>query len=317
MGGFWRPALNKLNEMQAFVTVADTGSMSEAARQLGAAKSMVSQRMAQLEKRLGSTLLERGRQARLTESGEVFYRYCQRILAEVDEAEEAVQAFGASVSGTLRLAAPMAFSVRYLAPVLADFAARYPQLRLDVEVDDRRVNLHEERYDAAIRIGELPDSSLVAKTITANRHIICASPAYLAAHGTPQTPQELARHFAIHYVNREPHGTWTLPVNAGLESFRVRGRMRTNSGHQLMAAARAGLGLTILPTFLAAPDIVSGELVEVLAPHAPRGGNISMVYRRSQRASPKLQALADFLGERLGNPPPWERMLADHAAARR
>ena len=282
----WIYNVNKLCEMHSFVTVVDTGSISEAARRMGVAKSMVSQRLQQLEKRLGSILLERGRHARLTESGEVFYRYCVRILADVDDAEGAVQTLQSSLHGSLRIAAPMAFSIRYLTPILSSFAVRYPQLQLDVDFDDRHVNLHEERYDAAIRIGELPDSSLVAKTITPNRHIICASPDYLAAHGTPQTPQELSRHFAMLYVNREPHGMWTLPVNNALESFRVRCRLRTNNAHQLMEAAKAGMGLAILPTFLAAQSIVAGELQEVLAPYAPRGGNISAVYRQSLRGSP-------------------------------
>ncbi|MDI3273707.1 LysR family transcriptional regulator [Pseudomonas sp. MDT1-16] len=305
--------MNKLSEMHSFVMVADTGSISEAARHLGTVKSMVCQRIQKLEKRLGSILLERGRQARLTESGEVFYRYCVRILADVEDAEDAVLASQSSLRGSLRLTAPMAFSIRYLAPILSSFAVRYPELRLDVEFDDRHVNLHEETFDAAIRIGELPDSSLVAKTITPNRHIICASPAYLAAHGTPQIPQELAQHFAMLYVNREPHARWVLPVNNALESFPVRCRMRTNNGHQLMEAAKAGMGLAILPTFLAAQAIVAGELKEVLAPYAPRGGNISAVYRRSQRASPKLHALISFLSEQIGSPPVWDQMLVAHS----
>ncbi|MHC8410751.1 LysR family transcriptional regulator [Pseudomonas sp. Hz4] len=305
--------MNKLSEMHSFVMVADTGSISEAARRLGTAKSIVCQRIQKLEKRLDSILLERGRQARLTESGEVFYRYCVRILTDVEDAEDAVLTSQSSLRGSLRIAAPMAFSIRYLTPILSSFAMLYPELRLDVEYDDRNVNLHEEKFDAAIRIGELPDSSLIARTITANRHIICASPAYLAAHGTPQLPQDLAQHFAMLYVNREPLGRWTLPVNNTLESFPVRCRMRTNNGHQLMEAAKAGMGLAILPTFLAAPDIVAGELEEVLAPYAPRGGNFSMVYRRSQRASPKLQALINFLIEQIGSPPVWEQMLAAHS----
>lgn len=304
--------MNKLSEMHAFVTVADVGSISEAARRLGTAKSMVSQRIQQLEKRLGSTLLERGRPARLTESGEVFYRHCISILAEVEEAENAVFTSQLTVRGGLRVAVPMAFGLRYLTPILASFARQYPELDLDLEFDDRRVNLHEDGFDAAIRIGELPDSSLVARTITPNRHIICASPDYLSAHGTPQTPQDLAQHFAMLYVNREPHGMWTLPVNNTLESFRVRCRMRTNCGDQLMEAAKAGLGLAILPTFLAAEAIVGGELREVLEPYAPRGGNISVVYRQSYRTLPKLRALSNFLSEQIGNPPIWEQMLTTH-----
>lgn len=304
--------MNKLSEMQNFVTVADTGSISEAARRLGTSKSTICQRIQQLEKRLGSILLERGRQTRLTESGEVFYRHCISILADVEDAENAVLTSQSTVRGSLRVAVPMAFGMRYLTPILASFARQYPELDLDVEFDDRRVNLHEEGFDAALRIGELPDSSLVAKTITPNRHIICASPDYLNAHGTPHIPQDLAQHYAMLYVNREPHGMWTLPVNNTLESFRVRCRMRTNCGHQLMEGAKAGLGLAILPTFLAAQAIVDGELREVLEPYAPRGGNISVVYRQSQRTSPKLRALGSFLSDQIGNPPIWDQMLTAH-----
>jgi len=302
--------MNKLSEMHAFVAVVDTGSISEAARRLGTAKSMVSKRIQQLEKRLGSILLERGRHTRLTESGEVFYRHCTAILVDIENAENAVLTSQSIVRGNLRIAAPMAFGKRYLTPILASFAKQYPELCLDIEFDDRRVNLHEEGFDAAVRIGELPDSSLMAKIITPNRHIICASPDYLNAHGTPQVPQELAQHFAVLYVNREPHGMWTLPVDDTLESFRVRCRMRTNCGDQLMEAAKAGLGLAILPTFLAAQAIVNGELIEVLESYAPRGGNISVVYRQSNKTVAKLHALSNCLSEQIGNPPIWDQLLA-------
>lgn len=152
--------------MHAFVAVVDTGSISEAARRLGTAKSMTSKRIQQLEKRLGSILLERGRQTRLTGSGEVSYRHCMGILADIETAENAVLTSQSIVRGSLRIAAPMAFGRRYLTPILAAFARQYPELYLDIEFDDRRVNLHEEGFDAAVRIGELPDSSLMAKIIT-------------------------------------------------------------------------------------------------------------------------------------------------------
>lgn len=304
--------MNKLSEMHSFVAVVDAGSISEAARRMGTAKSVVSQRIQNLEKRLGGSLLERGRHTRLTESGGIFYRHCIGILADVEAAESAVLISQATVRGSLRVAAPMAFGTRYLTPILSSFAKHYPELELDVEFDDRLVNLQEEGFDVAVRIGELPDSSLVAKAITPNRHVICASPDYLSIHGTPLTPQELTKHFAMLYVNREPHGMWSLPVNNALSSFRVRCRMRTNCGHQLMEAAKAGLGLAILPTFLAAQPIVDGELIEVLEPYAPRGGNISVVYRQSQKNSSKLLALSSFLGEEIGNPPIWDQILDAH-----
>lgn len=307
-----RCTVNKLSEMHSFVTVVDTGSISEAARRMGTVKSVVSQRIQNLEKRLGGSLLERGRYTRLTESGEIFYRHCISILADIEDAENAVLTSQSTVRGSLRIAAPMAFGMRYLTPILSSFAKHHPELELDVEFDDRRVNMQEDGFDAAIRIGELPDSSLVARAITPNRHVICASPDYLNIHGTPLIPQELTNHFAMLYANREPHGMWSLPVNDALESFRVRCRMRTNCGYQLMEAAKAGLGLAILPTFLAAQAIADGELLQVLEPYAPRGGNISVVYRQSQKTSFKLDALSSFLGERIGNPPIWDQILDAH-----
>ncbi|QOY69151.1 LysR family transcriptional regulator [Pseudomonas sp. OST1909] len=301
--------MNKLAEMQCFVVTVDTGSISEAARRLGTAKSVVSQRIRQLEKRLGIIFFDRGRQVSPTEAGKVFYQHCVRILADVEHAEEAILAFTSELSGNLRLSAPMAFSSRYLTQILSSFALRYPSLRLDIEYDDRYVNLQEENFDAAIRIGELPDSSLVARSIAGNRHLICASPGYIATHGAPQTPEELAEHHALLYVHREPHGMWALPVGNLTESFRVRSRMRTNNGFQLLEGAKAGMGLAILPTFLAVDAIVAGELQIVLTSYEPRGGNISLVYRQSQRTSPKMEALSNFLIEQIGSPPIWEQQL--------
>ncbi|EYS93143.1 LysR family transcriptional regulator [Cupriavidus sp. SK-4] len=307
--------MNKLSEMHAFVAVVDAGSITEAARRLGTTKSVISQRVQLLEQRLGAVLLQRGRGAAPTEAGQVFHEYCVRILAEVGEAEDAVLAANTSLRGSLRLAAPMAFSMQYLGPMLSAFSLRYPELRLDVESDDRYVNLHDGNFDVAIRMGQLPDSSLVARPIAPNLHLICASPGYLAAHGTPAHPTDLRHHEGLLYSNREPHGMWQLPVQGELQSFRIRGRLRTDSGHHLLAAACGGLGLAILPAFLAAQAIAAGELCIVLPGYQPSGGQISAVYRRSHRASPKIHALADFLAAQIGQPPIWELAIADHLAS--
>jgi DNA-binding transcriptional LysR family regulator len=304
--------MNKFAEMHLFVNVVDAGSMAEAARRLGKTKSVVTLRLQQLEQRLGASLLERGRQLRLTGPGQIFYAHSVRILAEVSEAEDAVMVGKASMRGHLRIAAPMAFGIRYGAPMLAAFAARHPDLRLDIESDDRYVNLHDESYDFAIRLGTLADSDLIAKPIAVNRHLICASPAYLREHGVPLQPADLHNHNGLLYVNREAQGMWQLPVDGELRSFRIRSRMRTDSGHQLLEATRAGVGLAILPTFLAADAIVAGELVIVLRDFAPSGGFISAVYRKSHRASPKIHALVDSLTEQIGQPPVWDQLIADH-----
>lgn len=304
--------MSNLSEMHFFVVVVDSGSISEAANRIGTAKSVVSRRLQQLEKRLGVTLIERGRRMYLTQPGTIFYEYCVQIIADIREAEEAVQSFATNLNGRLRLAVPMSFGHRYLTPVLADFSQRYPELNMDIQYEDRIVNLHEEGFDVAIRIGELPDSSLISRTITTNRHVICASPGYLAEYGEPLVPQDLEHHQALLYTHREPHGMWSLPVKDTLESFRVQSRLRTNDAYQLMESAIAGMGLAILPAFLAVDAILTGALQIIMPNFSPHGGEIAIVYRQSMRASPKIEVLSHFLREHFGNPPEWEEKLRAH-----
>jgi DNA-binding transcriptional LysR family regulator len=307
--------MDKFSEMQMFVSVVDASSVTVAARRLGTTKSSVSERLTQLERRLGTILAERGRPVRPTLAGSIFYEHSVQILAEVNAAENAVAAARSSLSGSLRVAVPMAFGIRYLPPMLAQFAMRYPDLCLDTESDDRYVNMHDENFDMAIRLGNLRDSTLVAQPIARNRHLICASPAYLSTRGVPQSCDDLQEHEGLLYSNREPQGTWQLPVDGTIQSFRIRARLRTDSGHLLLAAARAGLGLAILPTFLAAEAIAANELQIVLPQHSPSGGSISAVYRKTHRSSPKIRALLAFLTEQIGAPPVWDRSIGTQLAA--
>ena len=301
--------MNKLSDMTTFVTVVDAASFSEAARRLGTTKSIVSERMQQLEKRLGCALLERGRPLRMTQAGIVFYESASRVLEDVERAEESVQDVQSSLRGTFRLAVPMAFMNRHLGPILSRFSAKHPDLCLDVEAQDRIVSLQDGQYDMAIRMGELSDSSLVARSITVNRHLICASPAYLERRGTPVHPGDLVHHDGLIYYNREPNGMWSLLLDGRRQSFRIGVRMRTDSGHLLLESARAGLGLAILPTFLAAEPILAAELVPVLQAYSPSGGQISAVYRKTVRTSPRIHVLIDFLAAEIGHPARWDADL--------
>jgi DNA-binding transcriptional LysR family regulator len=301
--------MNKFSDMTTFVTVVDAASFSEAARRLGTTKSIVSERIQQLEKRLGCALLERGRPLRMTPAGLVFYESASRVLEDVERAEESVQDAQSSLRGTFRIAVPMAFMTRHLGPILSKFATMHPDLCLDVEAQDRVVSLQDGQYDMAIRMGELSDSSLVARTITVNRHLVCASPAYLERHGTPAHPGELAQHAGLIYYNREPNGMWSLPLDGRRQSFRIGTRMRTDSGHLLLEGARAGLGLAILPTFLAAEPMLAGELVAVLQAYSPSGGQISAVYRKTVRTPPKIHVLIDYLADEIGHPSRWDTEL--------
>lgn len=302
--------MNKFSDLQTFVAVIEATSFSEAARRLGTTKSIVSQRMTQLEKRLGSVLLERTRPLQPTASGRQFYEQARQLLLDLERAEESVRDTQASLRGTLRIAAPMAFTACYLGPLLARFALRYPDLCVDVEADDKLANLRDDRFDLAIRMSRLADSDLVARTVTVNRHLICASPAYLRERGTPQHPDELRDHDGLIYFNREPNAMWSLPADGAVQSFRIRARLRADSAHQLLEGARAGLGLAILPSFVAVHALLAGELVPVLADHAPSGGHIATVYRKSVRTPGKIQALAQFLAEDIGHPARWDAQLA-------
>jgi DNA-binding transcriptional LysR family regulator len=303
--------MNKFTDMSTFVAVVEAGSFSEAARRLGTTKSIVSTRIQKLERRLACALLKRGRSLQLTDPGQRFFEQARQLLQELERIEGEVNEAGSSLSGNLKLSVPVTFVARYLAPLLSRFADMYPALCLDVEADDRLSNLQDGHFDAAIRLGPLADSSLVARPVTVNRHLICASPGYLERRGMPAHPDDLPQHDGLLYLNREPHGMWSLPLEYEKQSFRVRVRMRTDSGFQLLAGAIAGLGLAILPTFLASDALVSGELVSVLPEYAPSGGQVNVVYRKTVRTSPKIQALVRFLEEEIGHPARWDMPLIE------
>lgn len=292
--------------MQTYIAIVEAGSITEAAKRVGTTKSVISQRMQQLEKRLGVSLINRGRIMTLTDAGQEFYHRSIQLLAELTEIEDSVRSTHFSVTGSLRIAVPLAFSLQYLAPHMAEFMQMYPDLRLDIESTDSFVNLNEQNYDVAIRMGQLTDSSLISKTIAPNHHYICASPAYLEKYGIPQHPNELYQHQGLLYIAREPHGMWQLPVDGQYQSFRIQSYLRTDNGYQLLEAAKLGLGLAILPGFIASEAICNKEICVILQEYSPSGGNISAVYRASKRASPKIHALTNFLIEKIGNPPSWE-----------
>ncbi|WP_433847434.1 LysR family transcriptional regulator [Acinetobacter proteolyticus] len=301
--------MNQIVEMQTFIAVVEAGSITHAAKRLGITKSVVSQRIQQLEQRLSAALIHRGRSMLLTEVGQEFYQQSSKILAELSDLEESISARHEHLSGSFRLSVPQAFNIQYLAPYLAEFMQLYPELKLDIESSDHFVNLNNGHYDAAIRMGELPDSNLISQTIAPNHHYICASPDYLQVYGRPTHPNELLRHRGLLYLSREPHAMWQLPVAGKKAFFRISPYLRTDSGHQLLEAAKLGLGIAILPSFLAADAICQQQLEVILPEFSPSGGNISVVYRMSNRASPKIQALVDFLSRKIGHPTPWDSQI--------
>ena len=298
----------ELDDLRAFVAVVEAGGFSRAAARLGLAKSIVSRRVSRLETSLGARLLARTtRGVSPTEAGAAFHARGVRILAELDEAREEVAGRQGSVAGTLRLAAPLSFGVAHLAPALARFAADHPRVALDVAYGDRPVDLVAERFDAAVRIGALPDSSLVARRLAPVRLVAVASPAYLARRGAPGKPEDLADHDCLVYSAAAGGGeAWRFRAGRGSVSVRPHGRFRADNGEALVAAALEGLGVAALPTFLAGEALRSGALVPLLEAFPMPEFGLHVVRPPGGPAPARLRALIDFLAARFGPEPYWD-----------
>ncbi|MEP6908352.1 MAG: LysR substrate-binding domain-containing protein [Pseudoxanthomonas sp.] len=290
----------QITDMVAFVAVVETASFTEAARRLATTKSVISRRVSDLERELGASLLDRGaRSVRSTEVGAVYYAKCVRILESIGAANDFVAGFNSLVRGRLRIAVPESFNDALITPLLNEFAACYPEVLLDIEATDDYANLSDSHFDAAIRVGRLADTHLIARPLLSFRHLLCASPAYLQARGVPRSLDDLAEHDGLIDASGEGHGNWQLWLNGELRTCRVRERIRSNHRTQLISAACAGLGIVQTPSLLAADAIVSGQLRIVLPECTPPASQISIVYPQSRRTSQKVQTLLSFLGERL------------------
>ena len=284
-----------LDDIRTFTEVVDSGSLSRAGERLGMSKSMVSRRLARLETELGQPLLARTtRGMSLTEAGADFRPYAERMVAELQSARDALSRQG-EATGRLRLAAPLSFGATHLGPVLAELALRHPKLEINTSYSDRLVDLVGEGFDAAVRIGNLSDSSLIARRIAPMRALVVASPGYLARAGAPRTPEELSEHELV------PHGDAVWPLRRGDRVFtiRPRGRFTADSGTAELAAVVAGLGIAVMPAFLAGPALESGELVMLLDDWQVPESGIYVV--RPPPAEPlpmKIKVLTDILIEK-------------------
>ena len=292
-----------LLDVLAFVRVVETGAFARAAERMGLSKPVLSRRVARLEERLGARLLTRtARGAHPTQVGQAYYERAAAILADLDAAQEVVAEAVTQVAGPIRLSAPLSFGISYLAPALADFAARHPAVELDIEFEDRTVDLVGGGYDLAVRIGRLADSALVARRIAPVRKCVVASPAYLAANGLPARPAELAGHQLLVYGNEQ----WRFEVGGRWEAVRVAPRLRTNNGEMLRAAAEAGLGICMLPSFIAAPAIERGAVEVILREFPLEEGALHAVMPPGRAVTARVRALVDFLVERFGPEPAWD-----------
>ncbi len=304
--------MDRLDDMLAFIKVVDTKSFTAAADRLNLSKSVVSRRIGELENRLGARLLNRTtRKLSLTEVGQAYYERCTRILADLEEAEQAVADLHAAPRGRLRLNAPVSFGILHLAPAVAEFLERYPAIEIDMDLNDRTVDLIDEGYDLAVRIGRLRDSSLIARRLAPARIALCASPAYLQKHGVPEAPDDLARHSCLIYTNVPTPDVWQFTVDGETRNVRISGPIRSNNGDLLREAALSGVGFIMSPTFLCGQALTRGELVSILHRHIPTELSVNAVYPQNRHLSPKVRVFVDFLVQRFGPRPYWDCALLD------
>ena len=293
--------MDRVEQMQAFVTVVDTGHFVTAADSLGLSKAAVSRAVNALEARLGVRLLHRTtRRLSLTAEGEIFLGRCRQILAELEAAEGEVGERRTEVSGRVRVNAPVSFGIHHLAPLWGAFRAQHPGVELEVTLSDRLVDLVDEGFDLAVRIGRLASSSLVGRQLASTRMRLCAAPDYLDANGRPGHPRDLPGHGVIAYSYSAAGDDWTLEGAEGAVTVTTRPVMRSNNGDTCIAAAVAGQGVVLQPGFLLHPWLADGRLQEVLPGWEAPALGIHAVYPSRRHLLPKVRVLIDFLARHLG-----------------
>ncbi len=294
--------VDRLTALNIFRQIAELGSFAEAGRQLGLSPSAVSKNIGELEARLGARLINRTtRRLHLTEAGRVYLFHIVRVLDDLEDADRALGPLQQMPSGTLRISAPMSLTLTCLSTELAGFLARYPELALEVDLDDRQVDVVREGYDLAIRgVDTLGDSSLIARKLTTMSHVVCAAPSYLAAHGVPREPNDLVKHNCIRYTLSGHADLWGFRKGGQTERVPITGRYKVSSSLAIRDALIAGFGISLVPHSYVRDDLTQGRLQAVLADWAPVESTIYAVYPSRQYVTPKLRVFLDFLVERFG-----------------
>ncbi|WP_313460168.1 LysR family transcriptional regulator [Achromobacter sp.] len=284
-------------ELQLVVELARAGGMSAAARELDVTPAAVSKRLAQIEARLGVRLFNRStRRLSLTAEGEVYLESARRILGEIEDLDTLIASRQASPRGLLKVNAPLGFGRSYIAPAIAEFAAKYPDVSLQLQLTDSPADFVQDAFDVAVRFGDLPDTRLIARKIAPNRRLVCASPAYLKAHGTPAIPHDLTRHQCIVLrQNEATYGLWRFTKGRRSETVKVRGNLSSNDGEVTLTWGLAGLGILQRAEWDLARYLRSGRLVRVLEDYALRQADIYAVFPERHHLSAKVRVFVDFL----------------------
>ncbi len=299
--------MDKLTAMSVFTRVVERGSFTAAAEDLRLSRAMTSKHVQDLEALLGVGLLNRTtRRISLTEEGRHYHALCVQILADIAEAEQSVAERQAEPQGTLRLNTAVSFGTHHIAPAIVDFTARHPKVRVDMTLVDRVVDLVDEGYDLAIRIGTLASSSLIARRLAPCRLVVCAAPDYLARHGRPVHPADLAGHNCLGYTYGALTDAWRFIGPAGETTVPIRGNLQINNGDALRSAALRGHGVVLLPTFIIGADLSVGTLERVLPDYSPPDMGIHAVYPPGRHLPAKVRSFIDFLAQRFGEDPEWD-----------
>ncbi|MDL5601417.1 LysR substrate-binding domain-containing protein [Pseudomonas sp. A29(2023)] len=293
--------MNRWEGLDEFIAVAETGQFTAAAQRIGLSSSQVSRQIARLEERLQTRLFYRStRKVALTEAGQTFLQHCQRLVDARDEAMRAISDLTGEPKGLLRMTCAVAYGERFIVPLVNAFMARHPQLRVDIELSNRPLDLVHEGLDLAIRLGRLQDSRLVATRLAPRVMYLCAAPSYLERYGRPHSLSELARHNCLVGSSDQ----WTFQQDGKEQSLRVQGNWRCNSGQAVLDAALRGFGLCQLPDYYVLDHLKSGELVSLLEQHRPPNTAVWALYPQQRHLSPKVRQLVDALRDGLASPPP-------------
>ena len=299
--------MDRLGAIQVFAQVVESGSFAKSAEKLGLSTSAASRHVAELETHLQTRLLNRTtRRVSLTESGQAFYERAVQLLADLEEAEQEAAKTAVVPRGTIRVTTSVNFGVRHLAPAIADFLAAHQEVRFDVSLADRVVDLVEEGFDLAVRVGTSGSGNLVARKLGETRLVPCASPLYLSAHPAPKTPEDLAQHNCFTYEYVTPRNVWRFQDPSGRErAVRVAGTLHSNNGDLLAEAAARGAGIVFEPAFIVGPDVRAGRLVPLLQEFTPPPVPIYAVYPSRKHLSAKVRRFVEFLIARFASAQDW------------
>jgi DNA-binding transcriptional LysR family regulator len=298
--------MDTLASMQVFAMVVEAGSFAAAAERLELSRALVSKHMAHLEKHLGTRLLNRTtRRLSLTESGSTYFERCQQILKDIEEAELAATELTSVPRGTLRVTIPLVFGVLHIAPLIADYLSIHTDAKLDFTLDDRNIDLVNEGYDLAIRIGNLAETGLIARKFAKDLVVVCGSPEYFRRHGIPRVPEDLSNHSCLSYSYDDSGNEWHFSGPDGEHVVQIKGNLRANNGDLLRVAALGGAGIVLQPRFLVGADLRAGRLQSVLTEYKSRELGIYAVYPSRKYLSAKVRSFIDFLAERFGPNPDW------------